>query len=53
MGYFSISEPLKNIFRIADPLGTISTLIVGAESALLVDTGYGIGNIADAAAAIT
>ena len=45
MNYF-IDIPInKHIYQIKDPMGVLMTLIIGKDSAMLIDTGYGIQNI--------
>lgn len=42
-------QPLKiadNIYHIYEPGGVYTTLIIGKEKALLIDTGYGFGDLA-------
>lgn len=51
--YYEITQPLNGIYRISDPMGSISTLVVGQEAALLLDTGFGLGNIRSAVKEIT
>lgn len=46
MEYFRVRKAADRVFRIADPFGSICTLIVGSKKALLADTGIGFGNIA-------
>lgn len=43
-------KPLKiaeNIYHIYEPGNVYTTLIIGEEKALLIDTGYGFGNLAE------
>lgn len=51
--YFSVSRPLPQVFRLADPRGVFLTLIVGRERAFLADTGMGVGNLSAALARLT
>ncbi len=51
--YFDIFEPFPGVFHIGEPLGVCSTLLVGAERALLLDTGYGLGDLAACVREIT
>lgn len=44
--YFKTIEIAKGIFHIYEPGGVYTTLIIGEERALLIDTGYGFGNLA-------
>lgn len=39
---FSIND---HIYQIKDPMGVLMTLVIGKTHALLVDTGYGLGDI--------
>ncbi len=48
--YTKVSD---NIYHIYESLGVYCTLIVGSTSALLIDTGYGFGNIYSAVKEIT
>jgi len=48
-----IEEINPGLFLIKDPLNVNMYLIVGADRALLFDTGYGIGNIPDVIRSIT
>lgn len=45
MGYFKIIEQGNGIFYISEMLGVGSHLLMGDEKALLIDTGYGYGNL--------
>jgi len=49
----AIHQLKPNVYHIADPMGVFMTLIVGEEKALLLDTGYGIGDLAQTVAEIT
>lgn len=39
--YFKIHQPAENIYHIEESAGVFTSLIVGEERALLIDTGYG------------
>lgn len=52
MSYF-VTQLKSNVYHIADPLGVFMTVIVGEEKALLLDTGYGVGNLDQTVAEIT
>lgn len=55
-GWFSISEMEPGVFQIGEPLhaeDVNSTLVVGDERAVLIDTGMGIGDISDVVASLT
>lgn len=53
MGYFDIIKYNDNLYQIRDALGVLSTLVIGKEKALLLDTGYGIGNLYEEVKEIT
>lgn len=53
MGYFDIIKYNDNLYQIRDALGVLSTLVIGKEKALLLDTGYGIGNLYEEVKKIT
>lgn len=45
MDYYSICKYDNDLYQIKDPLGSLIDVIIGEEKALVVDTGYGIGDI--------
>lgn len=45
--YFTPVKIADGIFHIYEPGNVYTTLILGKEKALLIDTGYGFGNLAD------
>lgn len=45
MKYFDIIKYNDNLYQIKDALGVLSTLVIGEDKALLLDTGYGIGDL--------
>ncbi|CAN5783852.1 MBL fold metallo-hydrolase [soil metagenome] len=48
--WFAVSEPSRGVFAICEPLHSetvLSYLVCGSRRALLIDTGMGVGNIAD------
>jgi Zn-dependent hydrolases, including glyoxylases len=45
MGYYKVKEIFQNTYSIFDPIGVGSTLIVGSNSGLLIDTCYGFMNM--------
>lgn len=45
--YFKVLDLGDNIFHIYEPGGVFTTLIIGGEKALLIDTGYGFANLAE------
>lgn len=51
--YYEVSQPLNGFYRISDPMGSISTLLVGQKAALLLDTGFGLGDIRSVVTEIT
>jgi len=53
MGYFTITKYNDNLYQIKDALGVLSTLVIGNEKALLLDTCYGIGDLRKEVEAIT
>lgn len=55
-GWFSVKEMEPGVFQIGEPLhveDVNSTLVVGDERAVLIDTGMGIGDIAAVVASLT
>ena len=52
-GRFEHREVLPGVFLLKDPMGVCMTLLTGTKRALLVDTGYGIGNAEKAVKALT
>lgn len=44
--YFHAEEIAENIFHIYEPGGVYTSLIIGNEKALLIDTGYGFADLA-------
>ena len=45
MGYFTVYKYNENLYQIKDALGSLITLVIGSEKALVFDTGYGIGDL--------
>lgn len=45
MSYFEIYKQSDNLYLIRDKLGVLMALVIGSEKALLLDTGYGIGDL--------
>ena len=45
MSYFTTYQINDHIYQLKDPMGVLTTLIIGNEKALLIDTAYGIGNL--------
>ena len=43
--YYSVTEYRKNIYRITSDEGVVMDLLVGTKKALLIDTGYGFGDL--------
>lgn len=50
---FTTHEVLPHVFHIQDAMGVCMTLLVGEQSALLVDTGYGLEDVQDHVRSIT
>ena len=48
MEYFTVTHLSDRVLRIRDPFGSICTLVIGSNQALLVDTGIGFGHIEEA-----
>ena len=44
--YYKPIKLAENIFHIYEPGNVYTTLIIGEEKALLIDTGYGFGDLA-------
>jgi glyoxylase-like metal-dependent hydrolase (beta-lactamase superfamily II) len=53
MKYFKTLDFGNGVFMLWELLGVASHLILGNDKALLIDTGYGVGNIAKAVEALT
>lgn len=53
MAYYQIYEVGEGIYQIWEPGNVASTLIVGQKAALLVDTGYGFGDLRSVVEALT
>lgn len=53
MAYFTIKKFDDNIYELKDALGSNVCLIIGEQKALLLDTGYGIGNLKEEVKKIT
>ena len=53
MSYFGIQKYNDNLYQFKDPLGVLSTLLIGKEKALLFDTCYGIGDLKEEVRKIT
>ena len=45
MSYFKTFQINDHIYQIKDAMGVLTTLVIGKDKALLVDTGYGIANL--------
>ena len=45
MGYFKIFKQDDNLYQFKDALGSLCTLLIGSEKALVLDTCYGIGDL--------
>ena len=53
MSYFTTFKIKDNIYQFKDKLGVLTTLIIGDDKALLVDTAYGIGDLKEHISSIT
>lgn len=54
MGHYYIPHLIgENIYHIYEPGGVYTTLIIGSKKALLIDTGYGYGDLKKAVEALT
>jgi len=53
MDWFTVSRPLAGVSHIRDALGVCVTLLEGEKAALLVDTGYGVGDLRGLVASLT
>lgn len=45
MSYFKTFKINDHIFQFKDPMGVLTTLIIGKDKAMLIDTAYGIGDL--------
>lgn len=45
MSYFKIFKQSDNLYQFKDSLGSLCTLLIGTERALVLDTCYGIGDL--------
>ncbi len=53
MSYFTKYQINDHIYQLKDPMGVLTTLIIGKEKALLIDTAYGIGDLKTAILELT
>ncbi len=53
MTYFTTFKINNHIYQIKDAMGVLSTLVIGTNKALLIDTGYGIYNLKEHIQTIT
>ncbi|MBR2942977.1 MAG: MBL fold metallo-hydrolase [Clostridia bacterium] len=53
MNGFTAREVLPGVFHISDAMGVYMTLLAGEERALLVDTGYGLDDVASYIGTVT
>lgn len=51
--YFKVIKLKNNIYRIYEPKNNYTTVILGSEKALVIDNGYGFGNIRKVIESIT
>ena len=45
MSYFKVFKQSDNLYQFKDALGSLCTLLIGTERALVLDTCYGIGDL--------
>ncbi len=45
MSGFSAREAMKGVYHIRDAMGVFMTLLTGQDSALLIDSGYGLEDV--------
>lgn len=45
MGYFKLFKQSEDLYQFKDSLGSLCTLLIGTEKALVLDTCYGIGDL--------
>lgn len=45
MSYFKVFKLRENLYQYKDALGSLCTVLIGKEKALVLDTCYGIGNL--------
>lgn len=43
--YYQVTKINEQIYQFNDAMSVLSTLVIGSKQALLIDTGYGIGNL--------
>lgn len=53
MSYFTTYQINDHIYQLKDPMGVLTTLIIGQTKALLIDTAYGIGDLKQAISQLT
>ena len=53
MAYFNIQKYNDNLYQIKDALGSLINVVVGKNKALVLDTGYGFGDLLDEIKKIT
>lgn len=53
MSYFQTFKINQSLYQIKDAMGVLTTLIIGTNKALLIDTGYGIGDLSQHIKGIT
>lgn len=53
MSYFTNYQINDHIYQIKDSMGVLTTLVIGKNKALLIDTGYGIGDLKQHISTIT
>ena len=53
MSYFTTYQINDHIYQLRDPMGVLTTLVIGEKQALLIDTAYGIGDLKNEIEALT
>lgn len=53
MSYYSKHQINDHIWQFKDPMGVLTTLIIGTNKAMLVDTAYGISDLKELVSSIT
>ena len=51
--HYTVNQLKPKVYHIAEPMGVCMTLVIGEEKALLLDTGYGTGNLYETVRQIT
>lgn len=53
MAYFNIQKYNDNLYQIKDALGSLITVVIGKDKTLVLDTGYGFGDLKEELKKIT